>query len=179
MIKQIVPIVLILASLAIFSFFIVPQYAKLKEERQQIASLNDALNNSRRVQAVRDTLLTSYNNIGDEDLDRLKKILPDHVDNVRLILEIDRIASRNAMILKNVATQNSAGDAPGSFGPNDALFGKIRMGFSLIGRYESLVNFLTELEQSLRVVDIVALSFSRGQGDLYEYELELNTYWLK
>src|SRR3989344_8422745 len=154
MIKQIVPILLILASLAVFSFFIVPQYAKLKEERQQIASLNDALSNSRRVQAVRDTLLTSYNNIADEDLDRLKKILPDHVDNVRLILEIDRIASRNAMILKNVATRTSEESVEGSFGPDDGLYGKIRMGFSLIGRYESLVNFLAEVEQSLRVVDV-------------------------
>ncbi|MBI2109171.1 MAG: type 4a pilus biogenesis protein PilO [Parcubacteria group bacterium] len=179
MIRQILPILLVLASLAIFFFFVVPQYATLQGKRSQIAALNEALNNSRQVQAVRDRLLTSYNNIADEDIDRLKKILPDHVDNVRLILEIDRIASRNGMVLQNVVTRDSTKESAGSFGPNDALFGKIRIGFSLIGRYESIVNFLAELEQSLRVVDVVALSFARGQGDLFEYDLEIDTYWLK
>lgn len=178
MIKQITPIILLLAVLALFFFFIAPQYKTLQEKRGQIVSLDEALRNSRQVQIARDTLLTSYNNIADEDLERLRKILPDHVDNVRLILEIDRIASRNNMILQNVTTRDGAQNT-GGFGPDDGLYGKIRMGFSLIGRYESLVNFLAEIEQSLRVVDIVALSFTRGQGDLYEYELELDTYWLK
>ena len=179
MLRQIIPIILVLASLALFFFFIVPQYGGLKEKRSRVASLNEALGNSRQVQAIRDALLTSYNTIADADLDRLIKILPDHVDNVRLIIEIDRIASRNNMILKSVRTQGGAEYIGGTFGPNDTPYGKIRIGFSLLGRYESLTNFLSEIEQSLRVVDVVDLSFTRGQGDLYEYELELDTYWLK
>ena len=179
MLRQIIPIILVLASLALFFFFIVPQYGGLKEKRSRVASLNEALGNSRQVQAIRDALLTSYNTIADADLDRLIKILPDHVDNVRLIIEIDRIASRNNMILKSVRTQGGAKDIAGSFGPDDALYGKIRIGFSLLGRYESLTNFLKEVEQSLRVVDVVDLSFARGEGDLHEYELEVDTYWLK
>src|SRR3989338_4598819 len=137
MIKQITPLVLLLAALALFFFFIAPQYKTLQEKRGRIVSLNLALRDSRQVQAVRDALLASYNNITDEDLERLKKILPDHVDNVRLIIEVDRIASRNAMILKNVTTRDGVQSVEGSFGPDDGLYGKIRMGFSLIGRYES------------------------------------------
>lgn len=177
MIQKILPLVLALASLALFFFFVIPEFRELKERRAQIGFLNEALSNSRKVQAVRDSLLSSYNTIADADLSRLEKILPDHVDNVRLILEIDRIASRNGMVLQNITTREA--ERRNQFGPDDSSFGKIQMGFSLVGRYESLVNFLSEIEQSLRLVDVVGLSFVRGQGDLYEYELELYTYWLK
>ncbi|MDP3726515.1 MAG: type 4a pilus biogenesis protein PilO [bacterium] len=179
MIKSITPLVLLLASLSLFLLFIIPNFETVKEKRAQIKVLNEALSNSRKVQSVRDALLTSYNNIGTADLDRLKKILPDHVDNVRLILEFDRIATRSGMKLQNVSTRDDVREDSGAFGPDDALFGKIRMNFSLLGRYESLIDFLTEIEESLRVVDIVALSFTRGSGELYEYELEVDTYWLK
>lgn len=179
MLKRITPLFLLLASLALFSFFIIPQYKEVMDRREEIGFLNEALNNSKKVQTVRDALLASYNNIADADLERLKKILPDHVDNVRLILEFDRIASRNNMILQNVATRDSARGESDAFGPDDALFGKIRMSFALAGSYESLVKFLVEIEQSLRVVDIVSLSFAITPGDLYEYDMEVDTYWLK
>lgn len=170
---------LLLASLGLFFFFVIPQYEAVRIKQEQIKILNDALNNSRKVQAARDTLLSTYNNIGVADIERLKKILPDHVDNVRLILEVDRIASRNNMVLQNVSTREDVRGDSGALGPDDSLFGKLRLNFSLAGRYESLISFLAEVEQSLRVVDIVALSFTRGLGDLYEYELEVDTYWLK
>ena len=176
--KQVIPILLIIGSFALIFFFVIPQYKVVQNEKALIASLNSALTNSRQVQGLRDSLLTKYNTISDVELDRLKKILPDHVDNVRLILEFDRIALRNGMVLQNVSTQEGS-KTKGSFGPDESLFGKLRIRFSVIGQYDSLVNFLTEIEQSLRVVDIVALSFTRGKGDLNEYEIEVETYWLK
>ena len=179
MIKRIAPLIFLLAALGLFFLFITPRYEVVKAKRGQIKILNDALLNSRKVQAARDTLLTTYNNISNADLERLKRILPDHVDNVRLILEINRIATDNGMILQNVTTRDDTRADSGAFGPDDSAYGKIRMSFSLAGKYESLVNFLKEIEQSLRVVDIVALSFTRGRGDLYEYEIEVDTYWLK
>ncbi len=179
MIKRIAPLILFLAALGLFFFFIVPRYETAKVKQKQISVLNDALSNSRKVQAARDTLLTTYNNISTSDIDRLKKILPDHVDNVRLILEIDQIATRNGMILQNVRTREDVRGDSGAFGPDDSPYGRIRMSFSLLGRYESLVTFLREVEAGLRVADVVALSFTRGRGDLYEYEVEVDTYWLK
>ena len=167
MIKRITPLLFFLVALGLFFLFIVPQYEIVRAKQQQIKILNDALNNSKKVQAARDTLLTTYNSIGAVELDRLKKILPDNVDNVRLILELDRIATRNSMILQNVSTREDARGDAGAFGPDDSSFGKIRLNFSLAGRYESLVSFLQQMEQSLRVVDVVALSFTRGRGDLY------------
>ena len=176
--KQMIPILLIVGSFALFFFFVMPQYKVVQTERSLIASLNSALSNSRELQEVRDTILTKYNTIADEELTRLKSILPDHVDNVRLILEIDRVALRNGMVLQNVTTQEG-GKTNGSFGPNDGFFGKLRIRFSVVGQYDAFVNFLTEIERSLRVVDIVSLSFTRGKGDLNEYEIEVVTYWLK
>ena len=58
-----------------------------------MTSYNEALNNSKALEDKRDTLTAKYNTIDPNDLIKLQKLLPDNVDNIRLILEIGQIAS--------------------------------------------------------------------------------------
>lgn len=67
-----------------------------------MASYNEALNNSKALEAERDKLTQKYNSFDPENLSKLQKLLPDNVDNIRLILEIEKIASPYGMVLKNV-----------------------------------------------------------------------------
>ena len=68
----------------------------------EIASYDEALDNSKALEAERDKLTQKYNSFNPEDLSRLQKLLPDNVDNIRLILEIEKIASPYGMALKDV-----------------------------------------------------------------------------
>ena len=179
MMKQFAPVILIIVSIAVFFGLISPLYDGVKERRAQIKLLSEALSNSRKVQTVRDQLLERYNRISTADLERLKKIVPDHVDNVRLLIEVDRIATRNGVVVQHVATRDGSRSERATLGPDESPIGTIRMNFSLAGGFQNIIAFLSELEQSLRVVDITAFSFTRGKGDVYEYDMEIQTYWLK
>jgi hypothetical protein len=53
-------------------------------------------------------LTQKYSTIDPVNLDKLTKLLPDNVDNIRLILEIEKIASPYGMILKDVKYETAS-----------------------------------------------------------------------
>jgi len=90
--RNITAIILILASIGLFFGYIDGTYSDVKELRIEQADYDRALSNSKELQAERDKLLAKFNNIGTVDLDKLNKLLPDNIDNVRLVIDVDNIA---------------------------------------------------------------------------------------
>lgn len=41
------------------------------------------------------------------------------------------------------------------------------------------MRFLADLERSVRIVDVEAVTFSVGEGDLTQYGVSIKTYWLR
>jgi hypothetical protein len=93
MMRFITPI--ILTGIAITFFFVVtnPLYNSISVIKAEGASYNEALDNSKALANVRDQLTAKSNNIDSDNLIKLQKLLPDNVNNIRLILEIEKIAS--------------------------------------------------------------------------------------
>src|SRR3989338_11630243 len=90
--RLIAPIILIAITIAVFLTFTMPFYADIGTLRISQASYNEALNNSKALENERDKLVEKENNIGRENMDKLNKLLPENVDNIRLILEIEQVA---------------------------------------------------------------------------------------
>lgn len=162
-------------------------YDKVSEKTDQIASYNEALNNSKALESERDKLTQKYNTFSLEDLSRIQKLVPDNVDNIRLILEIEKIASPYGMVLKDVKYETQKKDT-GEETPKDAnkVYGAWDLAFSTQGRYGSFINFVKDLENNLRIVDISSIQFSSNLGkeslsssDSYKYDFKIKTYWLK
>jgi uncharacterized protein YabE (DUF348 family) len=57
--------------------------------------------------------------------------------------------------------------------------GVISFSFTVSAKYEVFLEFLKQLEESLRLVDIRNIEISRGTGVFYDYRITLDTYWLK
>src|SRR3989344_3137700 len=102
MTRFILPVILIGISIAVFSMFTSPIYNQMAGLRTKAASYNEALSNSKALENERDKLTTKYNSINPDDLIKLQKLLPENIDNIRLILEIEQIALPYGMVLKNV-----------------------------------------------------------------------------
>ncbi len=66
------------------------------------AELNTALDSAKKIQTVRDSLQERYNAFRTSDINRLQKMIPTHVDNVRLVIDINSMASKYGMTLKNI-----------------------------------------------------------------------------
>ncbi len=174
----IIPFILLVSSVGIFFSFIRPLNDDIGEIRNQSALLNDALTNTRRIQSIRDALLEKYNAISVNDLGRVKKMLPDHVDNVRMILEIDKIASRYGMVIQDIGISEDK-EKETVIGKDERPFGMINLDFTITGTYDSFRNFVVDLERGLRIVDVRALGFNVTESGFMQFHVTVRTYWLK
>ncbi len=179
MIRSIIPIILVAIAVSLFFGYIDPTYQNVKKLSVEEDRFNEALNQSKELQGIRDTLLSRYNTFSQIDLDRLGKLLPDHVDNVRLILDIDSIASKYNMRTRNVTVSDVGSEDPNVIGTNQSVVDSVVLSFSVTATYDNFIRFIKDLEQSLRVVDLVGLSFSATEGDAFNFNVSIRTYWLK
>lgn len=143
--------------------------------------LNTALANSRRLQEDSRDLVAKFNNLSDLEKSRVNKLLPNHIDNVQLVIDINSIADKYGMTIKNVKIRTEEDTAlRTNRRPTAGNSEKIAyLSFSVTGTYSQLRNLLTDLARSLRLVDVTQLSFVAGDQDLYQFNLELKTYWLE
>ena len=194
--RFILPILLITIAIVSFFTFTDPSFQQTTVLRQKISSYDNALNNSKALENERDKLTKKYNSFDVNNLSKLSKLLPDSVDNIRLILEIEKIATPYGMVLKDVKydAENVDNANKPAIGLQNNLntqarkdYGVWNLGFSTQGTYSNFVNFVKDLEKNLRIVDIVSIDFSSSTGiganpalsSIYKYDFQIRTYWLK
>ncbi len=195
--KNVTALILIVLAIGIYFTYTNAQIAQLKSIQAVNNEYQVALNNSADLVRIRDEVLRSFNEISEADRARLNKIVPDNVDNVRLIIDVkDDIALKHNLFLKNIKTASPnasvAKDTPpavagGPIGGTTSTvtsqqgdkFGVATLSFSVSASYDKFVAFLKDLEASLRIMDISKLSISPNEKGTYEFGVELKTYWLK
>lgn len=100
--KWLLPIVLIGVAVGSFVVITQPIYAEILTMQEEADAYAKALDNSAELQKERDRLTKKYNSFSVEDMDRLLKMLPNTVDNIQLILEIQEEAAKRGIIVRNV-----------------------------------------------------------------------------
>ena len=204
MFRYIAPTILIAIAITGFVMFTNPIFTGITNVKNEIASYNEALDNAKTLENERDKLTQKYNAIDPVNLDKLQKFLPDNVDNIRLILEIEKLASPYGMVLKDVKYDSAVLDQSGATtstatspqvsnaigNPEDNKnYGTWNLEFSTEGTYSNFIDLVKDLENNLRVVDISSVAFSSdgtnvvlGKAkptDTYKYDFKIKTYWLK
>jgi hypothetical protein len=182
--KFLTPVILIVIAVGVFFTFTSKQYDKVKTLLNVNSDYNSAIENSRELLKVRDTLLSKYNAFEPEEIERLEKLVPDNIDNVRLIIDINGITSKYGVALKNVGISTGAekdSKTPTvSVGTQGKGYSAVLLKFSVTTTYENFLKILRDLESSLRIVDVVSVNLdSSGDPDIYKYDVLLKTYWLK
>lgn len=171
-------IILVIISFFLSVFYSKPLFGEINVLSTEKTSLDKALNDSKGLVKTVSDKEVLYNNLSEEGKSRLNKLLPDSIDNVKLIIDIDNIASKYRLKIRNIDIKTGA---TGEFGGSDLNkpYGIASLRFSVTAPYDSFKLFLNDLEDSLRLVDITSLSFNSGDKNLNEYKIELKTYWLK
>ncbi len=207
MTRFITPIILIGISIAVFLIFTSPIFNSIADLRAQVASYDEALNNSKMLENERDKLTAKYNSINPDNLIKLQKLLPENIDNIRLILEMEQIASPYGMTLRDVkydsptkkigavdaTTPSGAGEIQGGVIDSSPQkdYGVWNLEFSTTGTYNNFLNFTRDLQSNLRIVDISSVQFLSSDtrvappagklspDETYKYNFKIQTYWLK
>jgi Tfp pilus assembly protein PilO len=211
--SNIIPFILILASVGTFIMYINPTYSgltgaqtfveksvkELRADREQYAT---ALTKTREISEIQTGLLTKFNSISRENREKLTKLLPDHVDTVRLIIDIERVVKRHGMKLENIdivsvgkeqentfsgipsdvagPTQGTQPQSQFMYGPQTVPYDAVNLTFTVAGEYDQFLSFLQDLENSLRIIDIYQLDFpAPDEGRIYSFAFKIKTYFLK
>ena len=192
--KLILPILFIGIEVLAFIFGVNPWYNDVSSLRVEISDYNTALNNSAELQKAEDSLITKYNGIKQSDKDRLNSLIPNSVNNIQFILEVERLANLHNMPIKDLKFEASKQASSGSVaqvGTDNKPYGVFPLEFSTEGSYDTFVLFLKDLESNLRLVDVKSISFNVPTGDvtvkntdgldpnIYKYSVKVETYWLK
>ncbi|MEZ6209199.1 MAG: type 4a pilus biogenesis protein PilO [Candidatus Paceibacterota bacterium] len=192
MFRLIVPLVIILISVGAIFGVAKPALEKRNALELEVASYQVALQNAADLRSIRDDLLTSYNSISTRELDELDTLLPDSVDNVKLVITIDEIAQRNGLVFSNAKYDSDTAENTNTTSRALTIeeiqeaqrpYSSSTLGFTVEGGYANFTSFLKDLESSLRIIDISKLGFTAvdplQSGDNYRFDIEINTYWLK
>lgn len=161
----------------------------LKDLNAKASQLNQALKNANDLTAKINNLQEAEKNISKEDQDKLAEFIPDGINNINFIIDINNIASKHGMILKGVRVKDegvsdsvkdmTAEQVAAAKAASSNKIAETYLSFSVAGTYDSLLGFLSDLSSSLRVADITSLAFSVDEKGLNQYNIELKTYWIK
>lgn len=202
--KAIISIILIAASIAFFVFFTKPKWVELKANKIEVEKLNIAQENAKMLKTKIDALLKTKSSISEVDLEKIKRMVPDNVENVKLIIDFDTmlqdlirqkgtadIYKKNNQFesdefsIEGPKINKGSTSIGGDF--DSSQLGVADFTFSVSLTYSDFIDFLKRIETSSRIFDIESISFSapdlkdskNPDEIVYNFNIALKTYWLK
>ena len=182
--SRVLPILALLIAIGIFFAYVNPTWSgPIAAMKTAIASDDEALAAAKEYTEQQNELASARNAINPDDLKRLEVFLPDSVDNVGLILDLNTLASNSGLLLSNVdVVTNTVNSPTASAGVPSAAVNPIHsvdLTLSAVGTYTAFKEFLQGVEKSERLLDIRDLSVKGSSNGVYTYQMKLRLYWLK
>lgn len=171
----------IILTLSLGYFFVYPSFNEIsllvgeKEKYQHSLDLIADIENKK------NELLTEFNKISATDKKNIDVVLPNSLDFVRLISQIDIIAGKHGISIDKISSKEmdpSVGESIAEAGPQNPYRSSL-ISFSFTASYDKFNSFMSNLEKSLRILDIKSVKISTLESGLYLYSVEFETYWLK
>ena len=190
--RNITAIILIVLAGGIYVTFTSPRIDEVKAIRAINDQYTSAITNADKLVKVREEILKQYNSLSENDRTRLDKMLPNTVDNIRLIIDLNSIAVRKGFSLRNVkavasgTSQKQAAPASAPQSSSGARIGiptpildTVTISFSVSAPYQQFIELMKDLESNLRIMDMTHLTVAANATGNYDFGVELKTYWLR
>ncbi len=180
---RLIPTIAVVVAVGIFFGYVAPTWSgSIARASATIAADNKALAAATTYATQQNELATARNAINPNDIARLTALLPDAVDNVGLILDLNALAARSGITLSNVDVLTSAVTKAGS--TNAAAraanpVGSVDLSLSAVGTYRALQSFLVGVERSQRLLDVKDLVVKGSDTGVYTHQMKITLYWLR
>ena len=208
--KIILSVLFATAAILVSVFFTLPQFVctkdscsydgikKLKADKNSFVT---ALKNAEDLELRRTDLETKYNSVSAEDKQKLENLLPDNVDNIKLVLELETIAKKYGLIIESPKLKNeidptkvvppTTQDIRGT-AASGTSYGTFSLDFTVRTNYENMKSLVSAIEKNLRLIEPVSIDvkvpdtalLDKNKIKLYPkgtYDVKLQTviYYLK
>jgi Tfp pilus assembly protein PilO len=122
-----------------------------------------------------------FNTIEEEDIERLGKMVPTHIDNIRLILDVNSVANSRQMTIRDIRINlNNTDGGDGNISvSSQGNYESVGFRFTVVTTYDNFKKFLDDLALSLRIIDVESVEISRIQDEnnFYRFDVGIRTYW--
>lgn len=195
--KFIIPILLVTLSFGSYFLYTKDYYEQAKVVKADVVKLRSAQEKLTEALKKKDKLAMSYNALDTSLIDRLEKLMPSNLDNIKLIIDVDRTAKQYGMILNAVKfdvdqqakqTTTTVGAATGTTIVRDNAtakdskkdYNEFSLTMTVTGTFANFTKLISDMEKNLRIVDITSITFdAQDSKDVYKFEIKSNIYWLK
>jgi hypothetical protein len=175
--KLIISIIFILSSVGITVFFTIPQYNcekskcsydGIKAIRTQKISYSSALDSAKNLESRKSDLTSRYNSITEEERQKLESLLPNNVDNIKLVLELETLAKRYGLVVESPKLETKIETVPASGQtirndsnpnlPSSYPYGTFTLDFTVRSTYSNAKLLMNDIEKNLRLIEPVSFS---------------------
>ncbi len=186
--RTLTPILSIIIAVLIFMFFVSPKYDKILTIRNDISEYtvtiqryNDFVTKLKEKLSIK----TNRSAVDNENLDRL---VANDIDDTQLLVDLKALAEKHLLLFGNISVKkkgeslassisNASSNPPASTASNGELV-SADIKFSVIGSYNDLLTFISELESSLTLYEVVGLSYSVTDSPFQQFDMTVRTYAL-
>lgn len=192
MFKLIFNLLLIGAAAGLFflpKYGISTKYEDIKSVQTQAKEYTNANNSAKALAEKRDALTNEYNQISDQEKKRLVTFLPDNIDPIRFILEMESIGRKIGMPIRGAkySSIKNVTNPQDTIATEDTKYSIFTFEFTTEGSYDNMYTLLESLNNSLRLIDVINITVTPAGGgadsqrssDFFTYNVRLNAYWLK
>lgn len=162
--SKLITIVILIALLAVFGYFLaLPQYNDLAKLRSQVLDKEEELHNREEyISRLRD--FSGRLKDHQQAVDKVNYAFPEKADAPEVLVFLEQTASTNGLIIKEVRISTRPKEASDSLINSKIRESELNISFS--GNIESLINFLIEVEQSTKLLQVDSLFFEYTEGDV-------------
>lgn len=188
MFKILIPILGIIIAVGLFFTYIQPTFSEVRMIQDETAQYAEATEKATELQQRITQLKAQQERISQEDRARLETLLPNVLDEVTLLIDINTLASAHNLILSDIDVGNTEGvdtavveqqgATPATADPLREQYVPLDIGFSVAGSYADFRNFLKELERSLVLTEVTQIQFTESEGDLTRFDIVVRFYSL-
>jgi Tfp pilus assembly protein PilO len=184
------PIILILLSGGLYYWYTGPNYKAAQAASSTITSLHQTAQAAGNLGTLEQKVRNSYNALTATQVTSLEQLLPDNINTIELITELDSIGNKHGIAVQNISltSQNAqGGSANGASGGSGGVisnsqmpYGTLPFTFTVTTSYPNFISFLQDLERSRQLFDVNSISVSSvtDKNDTYTFLVGVQTYWL-
>lgn len=171
--KTLIPAILFVTAIGLYFTYIDEAYLDMRQLQAQETEFDNALEDVKKVEDARAKLIAKYQSIQSGDLDRLGTFLPARVDDGQFILDVNNVAEYYDVEIGTI-TKGEVEESTDDF----ADFIKVEeFRFSITSTYNDFISFISDLEKSLQLVDIVSIDVIANEDERFtEYIVNLAVY---
>ncbi len=169
--KPIITIICLFGSIALMFFGIWPEYSELREHMELADVKEQDLENFREYHQTIEAMMTNLETDYADELQKMKDGVPDDHYVPSFFAELRRTSYRTGLRIESIGdfTETEFTELP--------EVEAIEISFSAEGAYPNFKNFISELENSARIISVQNVSMDNaGEGQPLNYSITLLTY---